>query len=205
LKARDADEDRMSDAKAQQEPSMEEILASIRRIISEDADGQKPAAAPEAAPPPHEPEAELDDDILDLTDKVNDDGSVVSLHRQGDDDFPELGQSKPSFALNDQDFAGEKDEISFDHDEFSQALMSGGSSSAAASAFAQLEQEMSVPPRPAASSAAPARGGALTVEQLVMDAVRPLLKDWLDHNLPGMVEDLVRAEIERVAQAGRRR
>ena len=36
----------MSDAKTQQEPSMEEILASIRRIISEDADGgQKPAGA----------------------------------------------------------------------------------------------------------------------------------------------------------------
>src|SRR5271170_7592335 len=193
----------MSDAKAQQEPSMEEILASIRRIISEDADGQKPAAAPEAAPPAHEPEQ--DDDILDLTDRVNDDGSVVSLHRQGDDDFPELAQSKPSFSLNDQDLAGEKDEISFDQDEFSQALMSGSSSTAAASAFAELEQEMSVPPRPAAPAGAPARGGALSVEQLVMDAVRPLLKDWLDHNLPGMVEDLVRAEIERVAQPGRRR
>ena len=195
----------MSDAKAQQEPSMEEILASIRRIISEDADGQKPAAAAEAAPPPHEPEAEPDDDILDLTDKVNDDGSVVSLHRQGDDDFPELAPSKPSFSLNDQDLAGEKDEISFDQDEFSQALMSGSSSTAAASAFAELEQEMSVPPRPASPAAAPARGGSLTVEQLVMDAVRPLLKDWLDHNLPNMVEDLVRAEIERVAQPGRRR
>jgi len=33
----------------------------------------------------------------------------------------------------------------------------------------------------------------------------PLVKDWLDQNLPGIVEDLVRGEIERVAQAGRRR
>ncbi len=71
----------MSDAKAQQEPSMEEILASIRRIISEDADGQKQAAGSEAAP--HEPEPEQDDDILDLTDRVNDDGSVVSLQSPG--------------------------------------------------------------------------------------------------------------------------
>jgi len=191
----------MSDAKAQQEPSMEEILASIRRIISEDADGQKPAAAP--VPAPAEPE---DDGVLELTDKVNDDGSVVSLHRQSDDDFPELAPSKPSFSLDDHEMAAaEKDEIAFDHDEFSQALMSGGSSAAAASAFAQLEQEMSVPPRPSTGAAAPAPGGALTVEQLVMDAVRPMLKDWLDQNLPGMVEDLVKAEIERVAQAGRRR
>jgi cell pole-organizing protein PopZ len=192
----------MSDAKAQQEPSMEEILASIRRIISEDADGQKPAGAAEAAPAPP---PEHDDDVLDLTDRVNDDGSVVSLHRQGDDDFPDLGQSKPSFALNDDDMAADKDDISFDQDDFSQALMSGTSSSAAASAFAELEQEMSAPPRPAASSAAPVSRGSMTVEALVMEAVRPMVKDWLDRNLPGMVEDLVRAEIERVAQPGRRR
>jgi len=192
----------MSDAKAQQEPSMEEILASIRRIISEDADGQKPAAAP--VPAPAEPE---DDGVLELTDKVNDDGSVVSLHRQSDDDFPELAPSKPSFSLDDHEMAAaEKDEIAFDHDEFSQALMSGGSSAAAASAFAQLEQEMSVPPRPGAAAAAPvASGGGLTVEQLVMEAVKPLLKNWLDANLPGLVEDIVRAEVERVAQGGRRR
>jgi hypothetical protein len=190
----------MSDAKAQQEPSMEEILASIRRIISEDADGQKPAG-PEAAPAAP---ADQDDDILDLTDRVNDDGSVVSLHRE-DDDFPDLAGSKPSFSLNDQDMAAEKDEISFDQDEFSQALMSGTSSSAAASAFAELEQEMSAPPRPASPAAASGPRSSLTVEALVMEAVRPLLKDWLDRNLPGMVEDLVRSEIERVAQAGRRR
>ena len=189
----------MSDAKAQQEPSMEEILASIRRIISEDADGgQKPAGAPEAAPAPA---PAGDDDVLELTDRVNDDGSVENVPA-GLDDFPDLdGGAKPSFG-------GDEKEISFDQDEFSQALMSGASSAAAASAFAQLEQEMSVPPRPASGGggAAPSLGGGgLTVEQLVMEAVRPLVKDWLDHNLPGIVEDLVRGEIERVAQAGRRR
>src|SRR5581483_9062175 len=103
----------MSDAKTQQEPSMEEILASIRRIISEDADGQKPAAPAEAAPAPagSEPEPH-DDDILDLTDKVNDDGSVVSLHG---DEFPDLDDSKPSFSLGDHERADDKDDISFDH------------------------------------------------------------------------------------------
>ena len=179
----------MSDAKAQQEPSMEEILASIRRIISEDADGQKAAPAPDAGAPLAPPAG--GDDILELTDRVNDDGSVDSL---GD-------ERKPSFG------DGAKDNIAFDHEEFSQALMSGTSSAAAATAFAQLEQEMSAPPRPTAASAAPSfgGGGGMTVEQLVMAAVRPMLQDWLDTNLPGMVEDLVRAEIERVAQAGRRR
>ena len=65
-----------------QEPTMEEILASIRRIISEDdapADGAAPEAEPEAEPaqaaapafePEPEPEAEDDDGALELTERV---------------------------------------------------------------------------------------------------------------------------------------
>jgi len=41
------------------------------------------------------------------------------------------------------------------------------------------------------------RGGP-TLEDLVRDEIRPILKEWLDANLPSMVERLVRAEIERV-------
>jgi cell pole-organizing protein PopZ len=40
--------------------------------------------------------------------------------------------------------------------------------------------------------------GGPTIEDLVREELRPLLKDWLDANLPPMVERLVRAEIERV-------
>lgn len=42
-----------------------------------------------------------------------------------------------------------------------------------------------------------------TVEDLVKEILRPMLKDWLDANLPAIVEDLVRAEIERVARRPR--
>ncbi|WP_419539020.1 PopZ family protein [Methylorubrum populi] len=41
---------------------------------------------------------------------------------------------------------------------------------------------------------------ARTLEDLVQDMLRPMLKGWLDENLPHMVERLVRAEIERVAR-----
>jgi cell pole-organizing protein PopZ len=68
----------------QHEPTMEEILASIRKIISEDqpAEGAKPAAKPQAVRPPPAPEPpampaprpELD--VLDLTDEVKDDEPV---------------------------------------------------------------------------------------------------------------------------------
>ena len=41
------------------------------------------------------------------------------------------------------------------------------------------------------------------IEQMTRDMLRPMLKTWLDDNLPVMVERLVRAEIERVARGGR--
>ncbi|HSK38356.1 MAG TPA: DUF2497 domain-containing protein, partial [Arenibaculum sp.] len=72
----------MSDTRSQQEPSMEEILASIRRIISEDNEPEgKPEASPEpvsvaSVPPP----SEMDDDVLELTQMVKDDGSVVDVN-----------------------------------------------------------------------------------------------------------------------------
>jgi cell pole-organizing protein PopZ len=41
---------------------------------------------------------------------------------------------------------------------------------------------------------------ARTLEDLVKEMLRPMLKTWLDDNLPGLVERLVRAEIERVSR-----
>jgi hypothetical protein len=52
----------------------------------------------------------------------------------------------------------------------------------------------------ALAQTAPPRGGR-TVEALVSELLRPMLKTWLDDNLPALVEQLVRAEIERVSRA----
>ena len=41
---------------------------------------------------------------------------------------------------------------------------------------------------------------ARTLEDFVREMLRPMLKTWLDDNLPAMVERLVRAEIERVSR-----
>ena len=41
---------------------------------------------------------------------------------------------------------------------------------------------------------------ARTLEDLVREMLRPMLKSWLDDNLPGMVERIVKAEIERVSR-----
>jgi cell pole-organizing protein PopZ len=67
------------------------------------------------------------------------------------------------------------------------SLLSSSTSAAVDSAFNALAQTVLVQ-------------NARTLEDLVREMLRPMLKSWLDDNLPGMVERLVRAEIERVAR-----
>ena len=66
-------------------------------------------------------------------------------------------------------------------------LMSNSTSAAVDSAFNTLAQTVLVQ-------------NARTLEDLVREMLRPLLKSWLDDNLPGMVERIVKAEIERVSR-----
>jgi cell pole-organizing protein PopZ len=66
-------------------------------------------------------------------------------------------------------------------------LMSRATSDAVNSAFNSLAQTVLVQ-------------NARTLEDLVKEMLRPMLKSWLDDNLPGLVERLVRAEIERVSR-----
>ena len=66
-------------------------------------------------------------------------------------------------------------------------LISSATSAAVDSAFNTLAQTVLA-------------NNARTLEDLVREMLRPMLKSWLDDNLPGMVERLVRAEIERVAR-----
>jgi cell pole-organizing protein PopZ len=44
---------------------------------------------------------------------------------------------------------------------------------------------------------------ARTLEDIVKEMMRPMLREWLEQNLPSLVERVVRAEIERVARGGR--
>jgi uncharacterized protein len=186
----------MSTPKPQNEPTMEEILASIRKIISEDAEtpakpGESPAAAAPAAPAaapaapsaptaPASPTAAGDESVLELTDMVKDDGSVEKVKQSSEelvmtDTTPEPVAAPPRPAAGDNE------------------LLSSRSAAAAASALAGL-----------AGAAAASRGMALgngqkTIEDIVRELLRPMLKDWLDANLPPLVERLVQREIAKLA------
>ncbi|MDB5408143.1 MAG: hypothetical protein JWL84_3055 [Rhodospirillales bacterium] len=192
----------MSDAKGQQnEPSMEEILASIRRIIAEDGDtpaaGAEPAApvapppAAAAAPPPPPPQQHEPDDILELTDVVEPDGTVVSLNAAKAAEPPRRAPPPEP----------PRQEPQFEEAAPDERIVSAHTAAAAVGAFSQLS---------ALRDDARARdiglgAGHLTLEAIVREELRPILRNWLDANLPNMVERLVQQEIARLVSDVQRR
>src|SRR5262245_22618810 len=213
-------------AKAQ-EPSMEEILASIRRIIADD-DAGKPAkgaaSAPEPAPPAKQPAAAAPPPAPPAKPAV-----------------PPAPKPTPAAAANSQDEidamlaeldappkATSKPTASQPADVFdlTEAMTSTATPSPGpAPSFRTIDANSDVvfaskpepPPMPdrglissetvkAVDSAFNTLAhtvigqNARTLEDLVREMLRPMLKSWLDDNLPGMVERIVRAEIERVSR-----
>jgi cell pole-organizing protein PopZ len=217
-----------------QEPSMEEILASIRRIIADDdatktaqrppdpprAETPPPPLAPPAppaqqvyaAPPPPPPppapppriEAEPPPPVLEEPDSFQRD--IVAEQAADILDLTEsmtaMPEPEPPLAAQFRTIDGNSD-VDFDeapeptpapfaaaparaHDEHGR-LISGTTSAAVDSAFNALAQTV-------------LSQNARTLEDLVREMLRPMLKSWLDDNLPGMVERMVRAEIERVSR-----
>jgi uncharacterized protein len=226
-----------------QEPSMEEILASIRRIIADDDASKTPAgelpqaepppprpvqplppvqpapppvqAAPPPPPPPPVPPpaappriereippppppvieepvsfgqetvAEQSADILDLTESMAMSSEEAgpppqfrTIDGSSDLGFDEAPPSPPAAP-----FPPAPPRL----DDHQERLLSNAAGAAVDSAFHALAQTV-------------LSQNARTLEDLVRDMLRPMLKSWLDDNLPGMVERMVRAEIERVSR-----
>jgi len=173
-----------------QEPSMEEILASIHQIIANDEPAQERApteaadpqplrgAAPAAMPPPAARAAAtasagsaMRDEEIDA--KV---AELSGMSRQAPlarAEYPPAEQSKPAGPARQRGA--------------SESLVSAATAAAVDAAFDTLAQ-----------TAQPRNGR--TVEELVGELIRPMLKTWLDDNLPAIVERLVRAEIERLSR-----
>lgn len=174
---------------------MEEILSSIRRIIADDQEeegvGAKPATDPAKAAKPAATPAE--DDVLDLTQVVGageaqpatrpaveaDAGELdLELEEEDDGPLPAAAPPKPAARVLDNE----------------ESLVSAPAATASTSAFARLAKA-------AASSEQPARGiGDKTVETFLTDLLKPMLKDWLDQNLEGIVERVVEQEVKKLAR-----
>ena len=176
-----------------QDQSMDDILASIRRILNEDeaaAEATESAEAtpravpvaeePEASPPPRAPAPEFapppiappppaarsGPEPLDLTSDM-----LVTP--------PNQAASAPRMGM---------DDVS--------GLIAPAAAAAAAASVGSLLRAVS-----SERGSQVYRGGP-SIEDVVREEIRPILKDWLDHHLPPLVERLVRAEIERVVNRG---
>lgn len=154
------------------DPSMDDILASIRRILSEDEAPQAVAAEPDP------PVLLLDSTMMVQEPEPMSQTQTVSVTpAEPTSSAHPHAPSAPPLALNQG------------------ALVDEATQAAAASSVGNLIRTLTT-----ARGTAIHRGGP-TLEDMVRDEMRPLLKEWLDANLPTLVERLVQAEIERVIKA----
>jgi uncharacterized protein len=212
-------------AKAQ-EPTMEEILASIRRIIADDDAAKAPAKgvepnqpalatphtdesqltalpAAKASPPVSKPSSNGRHDIsamlgsFDAPNTVPAEPAVL--------DLPEAKQAEATSASGLRTVDGKADAIfnasqpppvtntvaearrQFQRNMPERPLLAPSTTAAVDSAFNALAQSVFAK-------------NARTLDDLVSEMLRPMLKAWLDDNLPDLVERIVRDEIERVSR-----
>jgi cell pole-organizing protein PopZ len=203
----------MSDANAQSEPTMEEILSSIRRIISEDdepaaekAEAEpasvdeildvEPAPEPDPEPEPQPvaepapapaPAPEEEDDVLELDQMLEDDGSITDLSGgESDDDlvFEDEPEPLPMPApAAEPVYAPQPDmgRLISDH-----AAADASASLAALAQTVSAQRDISVPT-------------LRTLEDITKELLRPMLKEWLDANLPAITQRIVEREIAKLA------
>ena len=217
----------MSAAEAQSEPTMEEILASIRRIISEDdtpapaeaesvdevLELKEPEPAPIAANEDDHVSSDFDFDALDIGDEeinpISDaHDEIIAVDREPEpvmefDAPPEPEPVIPEHAAYEPPAEEYKPQpqpqvaetyqpkVVPPQIEESIGLIGADAANAASQAFAKLGPAM-----PGHFAAGP------SVEELVAYLLKPMLKDWLDKNLPRIVEERVEAELARIARRG---
>jgi cell pole-organizing protein PopZ len=142
------------------EPSMEDILASIKKVIAEEKELR--SAVQVAAP-------HVDLPSTDEASEQRDEPEVLELDEPVVEDvrLPEVDLGPP--------------------------LVSDDAAQASRARLAALSQ---------AAAAAPPLPTINPLEQMVRDMLRPMLKDWLDQNLPAIVDEHVKREIGRITGQG---
>ncbi|SFH81120.1 PopZ family protein [Bradyrhizobium sp. cf659] len=149
-------------------------------------------SAPEVRAP--EPEPEPEPDVLELTDDMAMDPEPTppppppSFRKVEPRDDLEFAESPPPRPSPPPSYAP----VDFDAPPLppQQPILAQSTVSAVESAFNSLAHTV-------------LSSNARTLEDLVKEMLRPMLKSWLDDNLPGLVERIVKAEIERVSRGGR--
>jgi len=168
---------------------MEEILASIRRIIADEKTPSTEAETPSA-----------ENDTLELTQMVQDDGSIVDVTAQPPTEpAPEPAPPAPEPEPMPEPLPPEEPKMPEPLD--LDSLVSPQTANTAASTLASLANTVQIERAAAApSSYTPLGNGGRTLESMVMELMKPMLRAWLDENLPPIVDRLVQKEVERIAR-----
>jgi cell pole-organizing protein PopZ len=172
----DRDLEAIRRAQRAHEPSMEEILASIRNIIAEE---HEPAPVAALKPTPQAPALASAPQIVYSKEAPAPQRNASEPAQRADPGAPTVVWRRPRPA----DSSSASDAVPPDEE----PLLSSEANEAVTASFGVLSANL------AARSAELADG-------LAREMLRPMLKQWLDENLPALVERLVRAEIQRVAR-----
>jgi len=165
------------------EPSMEEILSSIKRIIADEdrAAPRAPRRAQAARAMPFEEDG--DDQILELTEALLDESDKAE-----DEDVSELptANAAPRISRPAKPARGRESDVA--EAPSAPPVLSDSSAKAARDSLDNLSKLL----------IRGDDGQSNTLEGLVREMLRPMLKEWLDANLPVVVETMVKREIDRI-------
>ncbi len=194
----------MLDTKIKHEPSMEEILQTIRKVVSQDMSEEKIENI----------KNENEEDILELTQEIQEDGSVVEVQKKQSDIIDEIDSVLENAGAEKNVYDETKEEKTVEpsiqeapkvEEEVkivakaeaantnTEHLISEKTAEISRAAIQNLINTASKP----LSDGLSFRSG-MTVEELIIEAIRPQLSGWLDKNLPGIVQNIVEKEIKHI-------
>ena len=209
--------DRLTADQRANEPSMEEILASIRRIISETdtrtATATAPASVPAAMSAPVNFEKRVDtvsnmpklQDAMRRQEPASKSVAPVkaeSVVKREESIVPMVANRASVSEPIRANFADFFEQTAPPLRGTIQSELQEDNNAQAASGIMSMESNQAVAGAFAALSAVQSVKNKRNRDELVTDILKPMLKSWLDDNLPVLVEKLVRAEIERVSRGG---
>lgn len=194
------------DQATEEEPSIEEILDSIRQIISDDdEEGGETEVEKVEEPPSEESSAVVDEkdeasaepeDVVELTEKLEEPEAEPQPETEMDNNEPEEDlddeldtndeSSEAEPKLNQEEPPIEVDMTDVENNEDS--ILTETAQSAAYDGFAELARKTAI------------EHNGITLEEIVRTELNPMLRDWLDKHLPVIIDRLVKEELERISK-----
>ncbi len=196
---------------AEQDPSMEEILQSIKKIIAED--GTEAPANGAATPADKSEEDVPGSDVLELTELAPEEPAAAATPAVAETPAPAAAPAASADVLSQIDQAvgapaqpatpakaEAKPETTPSQPSTSPSdpMLSDVAAAAASASFNKLKRDDELPP--VVTTPSPAFKSGTSVEDMVAAMLRPMIKEWLDTNLPAIVERIVDREVKRLTK-----